>query len=254
MADNSLVKDTKLFPFGEAGITVEFGNGISTEIHGKVSAFADYLDNHPFNGMIEYIPAFRNVTVFYDPTITCDLSPGTVAESADLPTSYLKVENLLKSALELIHVTKPTEKGKTIEIPVCYEGDFAPDLQFVADYHKISTEEVIKIHTEVGYLVYMIGFAPGFPYLGGMSDKIATPRRSTPRTAIPVGSVGIADSQTGAYPLESPGGWQIIGRTPVALFKPLEEPPILLRTGNIVKFKAITQTEYTKIAEVENGH
>lgn len=254
MANNSLAKDTKIFPFGEAGITIEFGDEINPEIHRKVTAFADYLDKNPFNGMIEYIPAFRNVTVFYDPSVTRNLGAEAVAESAELPTSYLKVEKLLKSALSSIPVEASTENAETIEIPVCYEGDFAPDLQFVADYHKMTVDEVIKIHTEVGYLVYMIGFAPGFPYLGGMSERIATPRRSTPRTAIPKGSVGIADSQTGAYPLESPGGWQIIGRTPVALFKPKQDPPILLRTGNIVKFKSITVAEYEKIAESENGH
>lgn len=253
MADNSLVKDTKLLPFGEAGITIEFGDEITPEIHGKVSAFADYLDNNPFKGMIEYIPAFRNVTVFYDPALTRDLGSQAAEESVEFPASYLKVETLIKSILSSIHVEAAAGESKTVEIPVCYEGGFAPDMEFVADYHKMSAEEIVKIHTEGSYLVYMIGFAPGFPYLGGMSERIATPRRATPRTAIPAGSVGIADSQTGAYPLESPGGWQIIGRTPVALFKPLEDPPILLRTGNIVKFRAITALEYKKIMEAENG-
>lgn len=228
-------------PFGEAGILVEFGNTISTEIHAKVTAFADYLEKTPFDGMIEYIPAFKNVAIFYDPQ-KIEINDEPV--SNDLPKSYRKVEKIITEVLQ--HLGNAHEEGtsKIVEIPVIYGGEYGPDLAYVAEYHKMKEDEIIKIHTEGEYLVYMIGFAPGFPYLGGMSEKIATPRRSSPRTAIPAGSVGIADSQTGAYPLESPGGWQIIGRTPLPLFRPKDNPPILLQSGDTVKFKAVNQKEY----------
>src|SRR5204863_3793292 len=125
---------------------------------------------------------------------------------------------------------------RVIEIPVCYGGEFGSDLGFVAKNASLTTQEVIELHSAADYLVHMIGFAPGFPYLGGMSPKIAVPRRSTPRLKIPAGSVGIAGDQTGIYPLETPGGWQLIGRTPLPLFRPEQVPPTLLQAGDVVRF------------------
>ena len=136
-----------------------------------------------------------------------------------------------------------------LEIPVLYGGEMGPDLAFVAQNAGISEEEVVKIHTSTEYLIYMLGFTPGFTYLGGMSDKIATPRLKQPRVKIPAGSVGIAGKQTGVYPVDSPGGWQLIGRTPVKMYDPDREVPILPQAGQYIKFKAVSQAEYDKIAE-----
>ena len=239
----------KLIPFSETGIMVTFGNEIKEEIHQKVAALSDYLDEHPFVGFVEYIPAFTSDTDFYNPMIVRTLAiPLSHTMDPVMPLSYQIVAQILEKALEGLN-PETDFQATTVEIPVCYGGEFGPDLEYVAEYHKMTPEEVIDIHTNGNYLVYMIGFAPGFPYLGGLSEKIATPRRSSPRLVIPAGSVGIAGDQTGAYPIESPGGWQLIGRTPVNLFRPEVEPPILLRSGNLVKFKAISLEEYHQIGE-----
>ena len=136
---------------------------------------------------------------------------------------------------------------RTVEIPVCYGGDYGPDLEFVAQHNSLTEEKVVAIHSAADYLVYMIGFAPGFPYLGGMSEQIAAPRRESPRLQIPAGSVGIAGAQTGVYPIETPGGWQLIGRTPLELFRPTEDPPTRLRAGDIVRFRPITSEEFDRL-------
>ena len=144
-------------------------------------------------------------------------------------------------------MTEPASP-RQVEIPVCYGGVYGPDLAYVAEYHHMTEEEVVKIHTGPEYLVYMLGFCPGFPYMGGMDTRIATPRRASPRLAIPAGSIGIAGEQTGGYPLSTPGGWQLIGRTPVDMFRPdNQEEPTLLRAGDHVHFRAVTEEEYRKI-------
>ena len=135
---------------------------------------------------------------------------------------------------------------KTFEIPVAYGGGYGPDLKWVAEYHQLTTEEVVRLHSETVYQVYMIGFTPGYPYLGELPAAIATPRRETPRTAVPKGSVAIAQRQTGIYPVESPGGWQIIGRTPFSLFNPDASPPVPLKMGDQVKFVPINAEEYMR--------
>ena len=233
-----------MYPLGENAIMVEFGKYIHPDINRKVMALVAYLEQHPFVGMLEYISAYKYVTIFYDPLLVNAL-PIEV-EAGEMPLSYRKMVQFIEKVLKTIDMNK-TGQASIVELPVCYGGEFAPDLTFVAKHNQLSTQEVIDIHSSGEYLVYMIGFAPGFPFLGGMSEKIATPRRSSPRLAIPVGSVGIAGSQTGAYPIETPGGWQLIGRTPVELFCPQNNPPTLLHAGNIVKFKPITLEEYQAI-------
>ena len=160
----------------------------------------------------------------------------------------------LKEIIELAFKKSETNESKSfsreiVEIPVFYGGELGPDLDFVANYNQLSSEEVVKIHSSEEYLIYMIGFTPGFPYVGGMSEKIATPRLQTPRTKIPAGSVGIAANQTGIYPVESPGGWQLIGRTPLQLFDYRKENPFLLDAGHYLSFKPIDQSEFNKISE-----
>jgi inhibitor of KinA len=238
--------DIEMIPLGEAAIIVEFGRCIHPDIHRQVKAFADYLDIHPFPGMIEYVSAFSSVTVFYDPLIVRKLPVENLNDI--MPQSYQIVAALLHNLLANVDVTVK-QHPRVVEIPVCYGGEFGPDLEYVAEHNQLSVAEVIEIHTGGQYLVYMIGFAPGFPYLGGMSERIMAPRRQSPRLAIPAGTVGIAGMQTGVYPIETPGGWQLIGRTPLALFRPKDNPPSLLQSGDIVRFCQISDKEYAEYKE-----
>lgn len=195
-----------------------------------VRSLSRRLSAQPPVGMIELVPAFATLAIYYDPLQT---SASELTE---------QIRNLIA-----IKVNEIQERPRIVEIPVCYGSDFGPDLDFVAKQAKLAPEEVIEIHSSADYLVHMIGFAPGFPYLGGMSPKIAAPRRSSPRLKVPAGSVGIAGEQTGIYPLETPGGWQIIGRTPLALFRPEQDPPTLLQAGDIVRFRTITPEEFREL-------
>ncbi|GAX91545.1 5-oxoprolinase subunit PxpB [Effusibacillus lacus] len=221
------VSSIELIPLGDSAIVVQFGQTINLETHRKVRALAAYLDRHPFPGMVEYIPAFTTVSVFYDPC----------------RTNYRTVCFVLEQIVSELVETQDLQP-RTVEIPVLYGGEFGPDLEFVAEHNGLTTSDVIEIHSSGEYLVYMIGFAPGFPYIGGMSERIATPRRPSPRLSIPAGTVGIAGMQTGVYPIETPGGWQLIGRTPIALFRPDDNPPSLLQAGDIVRFRPISREEY----------
>ena len=224
---------------GETGLVVELGNEISPEINNKIKQLVDFLDRRNDTGIIEILPTYRSLLISYNP----------------LEISFGK----LKEIIELAFKNSETNESKSffreiVEIPVLYGGELGPDLDFVANYNQLSSEEVVKIHSNEEYLIYMIGFTPGFPYVGGMSEKIATPRLQTPRTKIPAGSVGIAASQTGIYPVESPGGWQLIGRTPLRLFDYRKENPFLLDAGHYLSFKPIDQNEFKKISnEVSTG-
>ncbi|MFC7440482.1 5-oxoprolinase subunit PxpB [Laceyella putida] len=217
----------ELTPLGDAAVIIQLGQTIDLETHRKVKTLATLLDQHPIPGMIEQVPAFTTVAVFYDP----------------LKTSYKAVCSMLEQIVSKLENPMDVEP-RTVEIPVCYGGEFGPDLEFVAEHNRLTPDEVIDIHSNGEYLVYMIGFAPGFPYLGGMSKRIAAPRRESPRLSIPAGTVGIAGTQTGVYPIETPGGWQLIGRTPVALFRPNKNPPSVLQAGDLVRFRPISREEY----------
>lgn len=172
-----------------------------------------------------------------------------------LPRDKSALQIVIKTIKDYIQKAEnlPQKPAKVVEIPVCYGGQYGPDIEFVAEHNGLSVQEVISIHTKPEYLVYMIGFCPGFPYLGGMDERIATPRRTTPRLQIPARSIGIAGNQTGGYPISTPGGWQIIGRTPVEMFRPEdEEKPSLLNSGDIVKFVAISEQEYLALRNGES--
>jgi len=240
-------QDVTITPLGEAAVLVSFGDTIDPAIHYKVHAFANYLAKKPFDGMTEYTEAFSSVAVYYD--IVRLQAQKRNFTTAKLPYAYQVVVEFIRDILEQVDFSI-TEKSRLVRIPVCYGGGFGPDLEDVAAYHNISAQEVVNIHTGGKYLVYMIGFAPGFPYIGGLPESIATPRRSSPRLAIPAGSVGIAGGQTGIYPIETPGGWQLIGKTPLPLFQPeCTESPSLLQAGDAIEFYAISAEEYEAYAK-----
>ncbi|MGD6816860.1 5-oxoprolinase subunit PxpB [Metabacillus sp. 84] len=228
------------FPVSERAMLVELGKEISGDIRLAIRQFTDLLDQQNYPWLIEYIPAFTNVTIIFD----------LLYFKNNPEESHIFIQKKMEELLFTLR-NKQTESAgsRTVKVPVCYDEEFGLDLEWVANYNRISKEEVISLHSQGTYPVYMIGFSPGFPYLGGMDEKIAAPRKEKPRGKIPAGSVGIAGTQTGIYPLETPGGWQIIGRTPVPLFDPAKNPPVLLQAGDTVEFYPISKDEYFRLKE-----
>lgn len=230
--------DVRFLIAGDSSLCAEFGNEISKEINAQIRAFNILLKESGIAGIVETIPTYRSLLIQYD--------PGVI--------SYKSLEGKLKKLLaKLDSVEIPP--SEVLEVPVLYGGEeMGPDLKFVAENAKMSEEEVIKLHSEPEYLIYMLGFTPGFTYLGGLNDAIETPRLKTPRVKIPAGSVGIAGKQTGVYPIDSPGGWQLIGRTPLKMYDADREKPILPEAGQYIKFVPIDRAEFDRIAaEVEKG-
>ncbi|CAI6079848.1 5-oxoprolinase subunit B [Cohnella sp. JJ-181] len=236
--------EAKLLPLGDSAITVQLGETICRQTHDRVRQLAEHLERSRFAGMIEHVPAFLSVTVYFDPfeALAGLGDPADLSGSAD-PMAL--VAGWLADNLAKLEETAQ-EKPRLTEIPVCYGGELGPDLPEVAAVHGLSEQEVIEIHASAEYLVYMLGFAPGFAYLGGLPKSIATPRKQTPRLSIPAGTVGIAGDQTGVYPIATPGGWQLIGKTPEPLFLPDATPPTLLRAGDIVRFRPISREEFDR--------
>jgi inhibitor of KinA len=207
---------------GDRGLLVEVGDGIAPDINAGVQTLLYGLSARQVEGIIDLVPSYRSLLVTFDPL---------VLERNTLEQIIAAVWDR-RSLIEL-------PATRTHEIPVVYGGEHGPDLQWVADYHGTSIESVVQMHTAVIYRVYMIGFTPGYPYMGELLPELDTPRRDTPRTHVPRGSVGIAQRQTGIYPVSSPGGWQIIGWTPVTLFDPGLEPPARLQMGDRVRFLSV---------------
>lgn len=225
-------------PLGDSALIVQLGDELNPATHQKVQALSALLD-HPFIGFIESVPAFTNITIYYNPVVVYH-SILNNDKNHPLPlTPFQKVSLVVNDLLRQMD-EKQVFGGRLVEIPVLYGGEYGPDLDEVAAFHKMSAEEVIRLHTKNECLVYTLGFAPGFPFMGGMDERIATPRKKSPRASIVPGSVGIAGKQTGIYPLETPGGWQIIGRTPLDLFQPHLTPPTLLKAGDRIKFVQIS--------------
>ena len=231
--------DVRLFPLGDAAIVLEFGTGISPVIHAAIAAFGGYLTRHPFAGLREVVPAFTTLTVYYDPWLLSDHGQHP---------PYEEVAGLLRQLLlGAAQAPSAVSAAAAVEIPVCYGGEFGPDLAFVAGHAGLPEDEVIARHSAPDYLVHMIGFAPGFPYLGGLDARLATPRKAQPRALVPAGAVGIAGPQTGIYSLPTPGGWQLIGRTPLRLFNPEWAQPSRLQAGQRLRFVPIDATEYQRL-------
>ena len=224
---------------GDQALLVEFGNSIDIEINNKIRNLMVQLEQSQEDWIIDLVPSYKSLLVIFNPALS---------ERKLIETYLLELaENLGQT---------DTSAERLIKIPTLYGTDFGIDLDFVAKNSKLSIEEVISLHSEPKYRVYMIGFAPGFPYLGGLNEKLTTPRLESPRLKIPAGSVGIAESQTGIYPNDSPGGWQLIGRTPLNLFDPNRENPSLLIAGDYMKFEPLeSPEEYSDIkSDIESNN
>jgi inhibitor of KinA len=229
----------KVFALGECAVIVEFSDHYSSQTLREIQQFSHSLQITNKDWIEEWTTAFTTVTIYFDLMKVSDRKK----HHEDCLTFITKELNkIVTSSDEVKNVSK-----HPIEIPICYDEEFAPDLKEVANRNQISEAEVISLHCSAIYDVAMIGFSPGFPFLLGLPKKITIPRKKTPRLKIAAGSVGIAGEQTGIYPMESPGGWQIIGRTPIHLFRPHEKEPSLLKAGDKVKFIQITKKQFYQL-------
>lgn len=224
--------NVRFLTLGDSAIAVEFGQEIRLDVNRQVTALQKLMEENPVAGVVEMVPNYCSLMIVYNP----------------LAVGYHELKLAVEKLLDRLAAVSEAEK-EVIEIPVIYGGEYGPDLTEVAAAHNMTEAEVIRRHAEPEYPIYMLGFVAGFPYLGGMDEAIATPRKQSPRLKIPAGSVGIAGGQTGIYSVESPGGWQIIGRTPLKLYDPEQEEPILLRAGQYVKFRPISEAEYKEMGK-----
>ena len=225
----------KIFFIGDSAATIDFGNIINEEINKKAISLFNYLSQHPLEGTIEAIPAYSSVTIY----MNVPLLRKKISQEKKVYEWITK--ELHKIMLQDLEGTQP-EKN-VVRIPVCYEDQFATDIHWLAEQKNISHQDIIRIHTSRQYRVYMLGFLPGFAYMAEVDDQVAVPRKAQPQWIL-AGSVGIAGKQTGIYPLNSPGGWQIIGRTPLKMFDKDEAEPCLLKAGDYVQFYPITKDEF----------
>lgn len=218
-------------PVGDCAISIDFGQVIDPKINRQIRQVIEQIKVLQLDGIIELVPTYCALLVQYDAMVY----------------TYSDICRILDPILQEFVTDNVIERVMIVEIPTVYGGEFGPDLGFVASHNHISEDEVVSIHSGTDYLVYMLGFIPGFTYLGGMDPRIATPRLSSPRTLIPAGSVGIAGEQTGTYPSDSPGGWQIIGRTPVTMYDMSKKQAALLQAGDYVRYVSIDENEFYRI-------
>ena len=221
-------------PVGDTGLLVSFEQRIAQSVGAAAAALNARVAAAAIPGVVETVPAFASLLIFYDPLVT----------------EYNAVADAVQKLARAPGSVTAAEEGRLVEIPVCYGGTFGPDLPFVAEHAGLTEKEVMELHAGREYRIYMLGFLPGFPYLGGLDERLFTPRLDSPRTAIPAGSVGIGGEQTGVYPIASPGGWQLIGRTPLKLFDP-SSGRLPYAAGDRIRFCPITQDEFDAIAQKE---
>lgn len=223
-------------------MTLELGHLIDQQVNRRVLSLEAWLRKHPFHGLKDIIVAYSSITVFYD--------PAEMSQAGWPDGVHKHIRQLLEEAWATTEGEDLSffEEKEPIRIPVCYGGGFGPDLERLGDMLKISQQDIVSLHSSFIYRVYMIGFLPGFPYLGRIDPRLETARKSSPAPVV-AGGVGIAGNQTGIYPVSSPGGWQIIGRTPVRLFDPEKEPPVRLNIGDQVQFYAVSKEEFEALAQ-----
>lgn len=222
---------------GDSSLLVEFGKEISPDINRRITAVVQLLKEQHIEGVVDLIPAFCSLLINYDPRVI----------------SYEEISERVHAIIKL-DARAGEQRKRVYEIPVCYGGEYGPDIDNIAEHAGLSVDEVIKIHSSRDYLIYMLGFLPGFCYLGGLDERIHTPRLANPRIKINAGSVGIGGSQTGIYPLDSPGGWQLMGMTPVKTYDPERDVPILVEAGDYIRFVPIDEDEYKRIKDqVDRG-
>lgn len=230
-ATEEVLPPRRLIPMGDSAITVECGDTIDPTVNALVICYAQTILEQGWRGIVDVVPTFRSVTIHFDP-LQWDMAS-------------------LAERLRVLPCPRPsiTESSGTLhEIPVLYGGDYGPDLDDVAAHAGLEPSTVIRLHAAVQYHVYMIGFTPGFPYLGLVPPQLAIPRLSTPRPRVPAGSVGIADRQTGIYPIATPGGWRLIGQTPIRLYHPKKATPFLFKPGDRVQFRPIKEDEFEQLS------
>lgn len=227
----------RISPVGDQGVLCEFENIIDETINGEVHALAKKIEQSKVKGIVEMLPTYRSLLVFYDQS----------------KTNYIKLEKIFTKLRNVD--TRRVEVNKVVHIVPClYGGELGEDLESMASELGLSVQEIVSIHQSVDYKIYMLGFLPGFVYLGGLDNRIHMPRLDTPRTKIPERSVGIGGNQTGVYPMESPGGWRLIGNTPIDFYDPSRENPVLCKAGEYIRFVEISKNEYRSIREgVVNG-
>lgn len=227
------MQEIKILTAGDSSLLIEFGKEISPEINQKITATVQLMKEQHIEGVVDIIPAFCSLLINYDPRV-------------------IRYDELKSRMRDLVKMDIKAEAGrkKVYEIPVCYGGVYGPDIENIAKHAGLSVEEVIEIHSSRDYLIYMLGFLPGFTYLGGLDERIHTPRLANPRLKINAGSVGIGGSQTGIYPMDSPGGWQLMGMTPVKTYDPSREVPILVEAGDYIRFVPVSEEEYLRIKEL----
>lgn len=223
----------RILTAGDSSLLIEFGQEISPEINQKIAATVQLMKEQQIEGVVDIIPAFCSLLINYDPRVV----------------SYDEISKRMKLLLKM-DIKLGAGRKRVFEIPVCYGGEYGPDIDNIAEHAGLSVEEVIEIHSSRDYLIYMLGFLPGFCYLGGLDERIHTPRLANPRIKINAGSVGIGGSQTGIYPLDSPGGWQLMGMTPVKTYDPDREVPILLEAGDYIRFIPVDEEEYFRIKDL----
>ncbi|MDF0674811.1 MAG: 5-oxoprolinase subunit PxpB [Nitrospira sp.] len=221
----------RLAPLGDSAITVEFGDEIDPRINARAVAFAKTVVDQGWNDILDVVPTYRSVTIHFDP-----LHWKSVVLVDRLKTLPRPESNDTES------------QGTLHEIPVLSGGEGGPDLEDVATFARLPPAQAVRLHVSIRYRVYMLGFSPGFPYLGLVPERLAMPRLSTPRAKVPAGSVGIADRQTGIYPTTTPGGWRLIGRTPTCLYYKTGGNPFLLKPGDVVQFKPIDRAEFDRLS------
>jgi inhibitor of KinA len=239
------VDEPRIYRLSEHALTVDFGSQLSRETNDQVLALQHALLENPVAGLQEMVPAYTSLTIYLAPHVFQDLFLGRALVGA--------WEERIRNAIAQLKPSMRLQE-KTVDVPVCYHDSLAPDLEWVSTETGLSQEEIIRLHTSVVYRVYMTGFVPGFPYMGITDEKLLIPRKQKPVLKVAAGSVALAGRQTGIYPLETPGGWQVIGRTPLKLFNPERKQPFLFHAGMELRFTPISLEAFTKYRMDENQH